>query len=47
MKALSELMGSDGNMWDNCNMITGTSPYDEYRLLNNGKEFRGLLRNGI
>ena len=47
MKALSELMGSDGNMWDNCNMITGTSPYDEYPTFEQWKKnFEGYCGMG-
>ncbi|WP_330594692.1 hypothetical protein [Blautia schinkii] len=47
MKALSELMESDGNMWDNCNMITGTSPYDEYPTFEQWKKnFEGYCGMG-
>lgn len=47
MKALSELMGSDGNMWDDCNMITGTSPYDEYPTFEQWKKnFEGYCGMG-
>ena len=47
MQELSDLMGSDGNMWDDCNMITGTSPYDEYPTFEQWKKnFEGYCGMG-
>lgn len=30
MQALSDIMGNDGNLWDNCNVAAGTFCYDSY-----------------
>ena len=47
MKELSDLMGNDGNMWDDCNVLTGTFPYDEYPTLSEWKKnFEGYCGMG-
>lgn len=48
MKALSSLMGSDGNMWDDCNMFCGTFPYDGYPDFREwDRQFEGYCGNGV
>ena len=47
MKALSDLMGNDGNKWDDCNVLCGTSPYNGYPTFEEWeKQFEGYCGMG-
>ncbi len=47
MKALSDLMGNDGNMWDDCNVLAGTFPYNGYPTFDEWKQqFEGYCGMG-
>lgn len=47
MKTLSDLMGNDGNKWDDCNVLCGTFPYDGYPTFEEwDKQFEGYCGMG-
>ncbi len=48
MQALADIMGSDGNMWDDCNVKCGTFPYDGYPTFEEwDSQFEGYCGNGV
>lgn len=47
MQKLADLMGSDGNKWDNCHIVAGLSDYDEYPTFEEWKSrFEGYCGMG-
>ncbi len=47
MQALSDVMGNDGNKWDDCNMISGTFRYNGYPTFEEWKQqFEGYCGMG-
>lgn len=48
MKKLSDIMGNDGNMWDDCNLLCGTAPYNGYPDFEEwDSQFEGYCGNGV
>ncbi len=47
MQTLSDLMGNDGNKWDDCNVLAGTFPYNGYPTFEEWKQqFEGYCGMG-
>lgn len=48
MQAIADIMGSDKNAWDNCNLLAGTFPYNGYPVLAEWeKQFEGYCGMGV
>lgn len=48
MQAMADMMGSDGNGWDDCNVLAGTFPYDGYPTFEEwDRQFEGYCGMGV
>lgn len=48
MQAIADIMGSDKNGWDNCNLLAGTFPYNGYPVFAEWeKQFEGYCGMGV